>query len=241
MNKKHPEFAQRLINAMQAKGITRVELAKETNINYEMIRRYEEGLSKPREKGIKALANVLGITSTYLSFGEGEPIAKNEISNFRPISEWDEDTPLDSDEVEIPYYKNLAFACGHGNDNLITDDDEKRKLRMSRLTLQRLGIYQDQTFSATADGDSMSPTINDGNTIFVDKGRTKIKDGKIFAISHGGLHTCKRLYNLPNGGVRIVSDNKAEYKEIELSKKQIEEQEFVIIGWVYHWSNTERW
>ncbi len=178
----------------------------------------------------------LGLPKFYF-----EPLAKDEISNFRPVSEWDENTPLDGDEVEIPYYKTLAFACGHGNENLITEDEETRKLRMSRFTLQRLGIYRDNTFSATADGDSMSPTINDGNTIFVDKGRTTIKDGKIFAVSYGGLHYCKRLYNLPNGGIRVVSDNKEEFPEFELTKKEIEEQEFVIIGWIYHWSNTERW
>ncbi len=217
-----------------AKTSKHSQIAKDLNLSPSVITNWaKRGVSK--EGALKA-TEVYGGDANYILLGK-----KDEISNFRPISEWDEDTPLDGDEVEIPYYKTLAFACGHGNENLITEDEELRKLRMSRFTLQRLGIYRDNTFSATADGDSMSPTINDGNTIFVDKGRTTIKDGKIFAVSYGGLHYCKRLYNLPNGGIRVVSDNKEEFPEFELTKKEIEEQEFVIIGWIYHWSNTERW
>ena len=68
-----------------------------------------------------------------------------------------------------------------------------------------------------------------------------IKDGKIFAICLGGLFYCKRLYNLPLGGVRIVSDNSEEYPEINLTTEEKETQQFQIIGWVWQITRIERW
>ena len=107
------------------------------------------------------------------------------------------------------------------------------------MTLNKLGVYKDKTFAATTDDDSMLPTIQDGDTIFVDENRTRIKDGKIFAIEHGGLFYCKRLYNLPNGGVRVVSDNSDEFPEYTLTREQM--TDFKVIGWVYSISRLERW
>ena len=68
-----------------------------------------------------------------------------------------------------------------------------------------------------------------------------IKDGKIFAICLGGLFYCKRLYNLPLGGVRIVSDNSVEFPEIQLSAQEIIDQQLEIIGWVWQISSLESW
>ncbi|MEX7522341.1 helix-turn-helix transcriptional regulator, partial [Acinetobacter baumannii] len=89
--------------------------------------------------------------------------------------------------------------------------------------------------------DSMKPTINDGDIVFVDENRNYIKDGKVFAIEHGGLFRCKRLYNLPDGGVRIVSDNKEEYGEERLTKEQIIAQGFRVIGWIWKIDRIEVW
>ena len=87
----------------------------------------------------------------------------------------------------------------------------------------------------------MSPTIKDGDTIHIDLGRKNIKDGKIFAICFGGLFYCKRLYNLPLGGVRIVSDNSTEFPEMHLNAQEIIDQQLEIIGWVWQISSLESW
>ena len=59
----------------------------------------------------------------------------------------------------------------------------------------------------------MEPTIADGSPIAIDKGSRHIIDGKIYALDHGGMLRIKRLYKMPLGRVRLVSDNSDEYPE----------------------------
>lgn len=112
---------------------------------------------------------------------------------------------------------------------------------MSKVTLRNKGIEQSNALATTASGDSMSPTIRDGDTIHLDTGRKNIKDGKIFAICYGGMFIVKRLYNAPFGGVRVVSDNHVEYPEINLTAEEIASQKFEILGWVWQISSLENW
>jgi len=182
---------------------------------------------------LAAIAKYLGVDAYWLQTGiEGSAIT--------PIDAWDEDTPLDDDEVEIPFFKDFSFACGSGSigEALKT---EKRKLRVSKNTLRNRAIDKKNAVAVSASGDSMNPTIKDGDTIHLDLGRKTIKDGKIFAVCHGGLFMAKRLYNLPFGGVRIVSDNAAEFPEIQFTEQQIKEQEFEVIGWIWQISSMESW
>lgn len=188
---------------------------------------------------LPAIAKFLNVDSYWLQTGNG--LSGDEgISSLLPIESWDDETPLDDDEVEIPFFKDFSFACGSGsiNDFII---NEKRKLRMSKSTLRNLSITKDNAVAATAIGDSMSPTIQDGNTIHIDLGRKEIKDGRIFVICLGGLNYAKRLYNLPFGGVRIVSDNSEEYPEINLTAEEKETQQFQVIGWIWQIARIERW
>ncbi|MDR8330441.1 helix-turn-helix transcriptional regulator, partial [Acinetobacter baumannii] len=45
----------------------------------------------------------------------------------------------------------------------------------------------------------------------------------------------------PDGGVRIVSDNKEEYGEERLTKEQIIAQGFRVIGWIWKIDRIEVW
>jgi len=43
------------------------------------------------------------------------------------------------------------------------------------------------------------------------------------------------------GGIRIVSDNAAEYPEIHLTAQEIKDQQFEIVGWIWQISTMENW
>ena len=223
----------RINQRMRDLGLQHKDLVAATGASKGTVTNWINGVNNPTGKRLVQLAQALKTTSSWLLTGNSTP-------EFTQVEPWDSNTPLDDDEIEIPFFKDFSFACGGGSIGEAIAN-ETRKLRMSKATLRNLSIMKENAVAATAIGDSMSPTIKDGDTIHIDLGRNNIKDGKIFAICFGGLFYCKRLYNLPLGGLRIVSDNSTEFPEIHLNAQEIIDQQFEIIGWVWQISSLENW
>ena len=223
----------RIAQRMKELGLQHKDLVVATGASKGTVTNWISGVNTPTNERLIKLAQALKTTSSWLLTGNSSP-------EFAQVEPWDSNTPLDNDEVEIPFFKDFSFACGGGSISEAIAN-ETRKLRMSKATLRNLSITKENAVAATAMGDSMSPTIKDGDTIHLDLGRKNIKDGKIFAICIGGLFYCKRLYNLPLGGVRIVSDNAVEFPELHLSEQERIDQQFEIIGWVWQISSLENW
>lgn len=66
---KHSDFAERLTKLMSDREMSRNELSEATEISYEMIRRYTEGVAKPRSKKLNLICDVLETTASYLDYG----------------------------------------------------------------------------------------------------------------------------------------------------------------------------
>jgi hypothetical protein len=60
---------------------------------------------------------------------------------------------------------------------------------------------------AKVEGDSMEPTLKNGDLIFIDRDALRVKDGGVYAIAAAGGLFVKRVRKEPNGGVTLVSDN----------------------------------
>lgn len=70
------------------------------------------------------------------------------------------------------------------------------------------------------EGDSMEPTLEDGDLVLIDKGRTQPRTGAIFAVCVGGdLLQIKRL-EVIGELVRVIADNK-NYPVAELPAEQV--------------------
>lgn len=236
------EFKDRLKAARKHARMTQADLAKAVGTSQGSISDLEVGRNKISTNTVK-IAQVLGVNPVWLESGAGEMLLSmqsNISTNFEQIDDWDSLTPLDGDEIEVLFYKDFGVACGHGSDG-VAMADEKRRLRLSRATINRIGSHKDKVFATLAEGDSMSPTINDKDTIWVDQSKESIKDGKIFVFEYGGLFMCKRLYRLPNNGLKVVSDNEIDYPEWEISGDDREKNGFRLIGWVFHWSVMDSW
>ena len=231
------DIRDRIVKKMRELNLRQIDLINQLGVSKGTVSKWISGLNTPSSEVLPDLARVLNTSSQWLIKGDG--VDRSEVL-LQQVNAWDSNTPLDDDEVEIPFFKDFSFACGGGSIGEAIAN-ETRKLRMSKATLRNLSIMKENAVAATAIGDSMSPTIKDGDTIHIDLGRKNIKDGKIFAICFGGLFYCKRLYNLPLGGVRIVSDNSTEFPEMHLNAQEIIDQQLEIIGWVWQISSLESW
>ncbi|BCA91918.1 S24 family peptidase [Vreelandella aquamarina] len=123
----------------------------------------------------------------------------------------DEEAPLREGEVELPCFREVEFSAGDGRTQVVENGGHTMRFPLSKLA--KRGVSPEFAACATASGSSMEPTIADGSPIAIDKGTRHIIDGKIYALDHGGMLRIKRLYKLPLGRVRLVSDNSDEYPE----------------------------
>lgn len=224
-------LAQRLKQARTQAGLTQAQLGEKIGVSQNAIQKVEKG---GETKYINQLAKALNVKSEWLQFGTGEQSSEKQIeSNVGELGGfhlWNSETPLDDDEYEVPFLKDIEMAAGDGMFDQI-EDYNGFKLRFSKATLRRQGVQYENAVCVTASGDSMEPVIPDGTTIGIDLGYKTIRDGKIYAINHGGLLRVKILSRLPNDYVVIRSYNDEEYPDETAHLSEI-----TIIGRVFWWS-----
>ena len=110
------------------------------------------------------------------------------------------------------------------------------RIRLSLHTLDTIGVDPERAVGAYMVGNSMTDIIQDGATLAIDRGRTQIIDGEIYAVEHDGMLRIKYLYNRPGGGLRMRSHHATEHPDEYLTHEQRLEQNFLILGWVFWWS-----
>ncbi|MOA47150.1 HTH-type transcriptional regulator PrtR [compost metagenome] len=82
----------------------------------------------------------------------------------------------------------------------------------------------------------MEPRLSDGDVVGINTDDTRIRDGKAYGIRHGDLLRVKYLIEQPGGGVIILSMNREEFQDENLTYQQRREQ-LVVLGRVF-WSSS---
>lgn len=234
-------LSDRLNYAMNEMGMSQGQLAKKAGMAQPTIYRIASGKAQGSSK-ILDIAKALGVRAEWLLNGE-EPMRphrqthckQSEIpdeSEWGSVATWDSRTPLSNDEVEVPFLKDIEFACGNGR--IGSEDYNGFKLRFSKATLRRVGASTDGhgVVCFPARGNSMEPVIPDGATVAINTEDKNIVDGRLYAIDENGWKRIKMLYRTGPERVSIRSYNSAEFPPEDKSLREIE-----IIGRVF-WTAT---
>lgn len=243
----------RIRTLRKSHGLSQPALAKKAGVTQSTISDLENDKKSTSADNLMAIAKILKTTQEYLLTGE-HPEKMDAMDKIIELErQWraeKEKQELETDhqllrlisieEVEIKYFDDVHVSCGSGSFAEAMEQHAK-KITVNKNALTDRNILKENCVALPAMGDSMFPTIKDKDIVYVDLGRKTIRDGKVFAVCHGGLFKFKRLYQLPLGGVRIVSDNAAEYPEERLTAQEIIEQQFEVIGWAWSWQSLENW
>lgn len=109
--------------------------------------------------------------------------------------------------IRVRYFKDIYASAGGGAENYEANEEY---LNMDQETLVRLGALKPQNIEAiNVMGDSMEPTLNDGNIVFIDKTLTEINRGGIFVVATPGGLFIKRVQLKTDGMIDLISDNDA--------------------------------
>jgi phage repressor protein C with HTH and peptisase S24 domain len=197
-------FSARLVEVLDLVG-SRKNAAALVGVTYETLAHYVAGTVKPSFRVIARLAGLSGVSLDWLATGE-EPKRRGAIRSAAAVSQLS--TPeLTNDFVFIPRY-DVAASAGAGaiieSDRLVDFLAFKKDWIRRTLALdpQRLAVI-------SAEGDSMRPTIAEGDVLLVDTKITNVRDSAIYVLQLGGVLLVKRLRIRLDGGVDVISDNPA--------------------------------
>ncbi|MBA4783386.1 MAG: helix-turn-helix domain-containing protein [Rhizobiales bacterium] len=108
--------------------------------------------------------------------------------------------------VSIPRYAVQAAA---GSGALVQEEGAENFLVVSAAWLAALAPAGARVAALEAAGDSMYPTITDGDLIFINLNfqKRELSNGGIFVITVSDRTMVKRLQVMRNGDIKITSDN----------------------------------
>ncbi|CAI8846141.1 HTH-type transcriptional regulator PrtR [Pseudomonas serbica] len=227
-------------------GISPTELHRRTGVPQSTLSRILGGkIVDPSDKHISKIADYFAVSTDQL---RGRAVIAPTISARREaahsqltdISLWDDDTPIDDDEVSVPFLREVELAAGSGR--FVIEESERASLRFGKRSLRHNGVQFDQAKCVTVRGNSMLPVLRDGATVGVNAGKRgigDIVDGDLYAINHNGQLRVKQLYRLPTG-IRLRSFNREEHPDEDYSFLEMQEEQILILGHVFWWGMYAR-
>lgn len=120
----------------------------------------------------------------------------------------------EADEMELVPFYDIQASAGFGafNSEVYAPDDY---IGLSKRWLEVRGLYINRLVFITASGDSMYPTISDGDMLLINQAAKQPKDGKIYVFRQGDQLWVKRVQGIM-GGIRLISDNKTLYSPVDV-------------------------
>ncbi|WP_312321224.1 S24 family peptidase [Stenotrophomonas sp.] len=186
---------ERIKEARRLRGLTRPKLAEVARVKYPTL----AGIENNDQAGttqLPQIADALGVSAKWLQTGKGAMDA--------PAPQVDE-----SEYADVIGYSQ---AAGLGAGAEAVEYAETHSLKFKKTSLRRRGIHNKPLAVYYGKGDSMEPTIEDGDAILFDTSDTRPVDGVLYVIQVDGQanpeYYVKRAMVL-DAGVYFASDNPA--------------------------------
>jgi len=207
---------------------------------------YATGKVPLNVEALLKLAKALNFDASEVSTRLVSTVANVQQERIQPslkvgsIETWDDETPLDDDEVYVPFLQEVELAAGSGR--FVIEESDSARLRFFKKDLRHNGVQFSNAKCVKVGGNSMLPVLRDGATVGVNVGKntlSDIVDGDMYAINHNGQLRVKQVYRLPTG-IRLRSFNREEHPDEDYTFQQIQEQQISILGHVFWWAMYSR-
>jgi transcriptional regulator with XRE-family HTH domain len=185
-------------------GLNQGQLADIFKIKQGAVSKIENGTQKIDAYMLSLLVEKYDIRIKWLLSG----IDSEDLSN----------TPKDCDFTQIPL---VDVQLSEGNGSFVTSEEVKEYYQFRKDWLTQTVTSSKNAILVGVTGNSMEPTIYNGDVVMIDTGRTHIYEGEMYALRMDNTVMIKRLSHRPGDKVIIMSDNKKEYPPYETERKNI--------------------
>lgn len=194
-------------------------------------------LAEQRGASLSALSKLIGRNQTYLQqfIRKGSPrkLEENDrrtLAQFFGVDESELGAPDGPENSYVPAktprkswiaIPRLSLGASAGPGALAEDDAPVGHLGFSEGWLREMGLTPNVLTALSVAGDSMDPTLADGDEILVARADGRLRDG-IHVIRRDGTLMVKRLLFVREGQVAVISDNKAYPSDHAVSLEEVE-------------------
>lgn len=225
----------RLKAARKHAGLSQKELVSKLNglMSQQNISQLESGVNKGTEFVVQ-LAMACMVSPEWLATGKGDMTNSHSTNLYtkQTLSEYKVEPISLVDNPEYPSIRrvNLKLSAGIIGFSIEHDVEDKSPIVMQRQWFESRGYNPAKLLATGLKGDSMSPGMNDGDTIVINTEDTTPVDGIVFAINYEGEMLVKRMVR-DAGTWWLSSDNPDQRK---YPRKQCTGDLCLIIGRIVH-------
>lgn len=217
-------FGERIRKVRGGKSLT--EFAAGFGIHKNTLARYEKGESLPDGGFLAKLCEVYRVNPSWILTGQGPLHLPDPSSPDSPVAPADM-AGLDPDVyVYIPLYNVVASG---GDGSFLNGEEVIDALAFKREWIRsELRANPKDLALVNMTGESMEPTLGKDDVLLVNRRSGSSRSDGIYLVRAGDALLVKRLQFLPNGDVRVISDNQA-YEPFTV-RPESEHTDFKIIG-----------
>lgn len=113
----------------------------------------------------------------------------------------------DTDLPGFTLVPRLDIQASAGNGALAWSEEPVDFLAFQESWLRARNISPKYARVLTAKGDSMEPTIRDGDVLLVDTSIDRLRDNSIYIVVYDGFVLVKRVHGRVDGSIMLISDN----------------------------------
>jgi phage repressor protein C with HTH and peptisase S24 domain len=199
------EFGTRLRLIMQQFGSV-ADLARAVGVSDNAIYKWVTGRGKPGMLSLVNLAKAAGVSVEWLATGKGQPAKAK--ADGKPAA------PAKRGSTEPGMHRAASAADG-------PDPQAADYLNFNADWLRRtLNAEAKDLVLIEAVGDSMAPTIDEGDLVLADLRETRFKSDGIYVLDSGDDLSIKRVQRELDGKLTIRSDNPA-YKPVTVAAESV--------------------
>lgn len=211
--------------------MTQGVLAKSAGISQTTIADIERGRNSGSTK-IVDIARVLKVSVSWLNSGKGDMRAgvnnQSGSAHGTPIKSTDdsEENPLISRIRKV----KLKISAGISGFAIDPDYEDGNPIYFRKDWIESRGYKAGNLIAIMVQGQSMEPTLNNGDTVVINTADTTPRDGDVYAINYEGEAIVKRMIR-DSGVWWLSSDNQDKSR---YPNKQCSGDGCIVIGKVIH-------
>lgn len=192
-------LGKRIAQRMKELDIGQAELARRVGVSQPTISAIYNGETR-RPKDLRRIAIELDTSEAWL-LGETDDQSEGALASS------DKEALAEKLGLTLVPEMDIGFSMGGGSFLEVFEQKGVRAFDTQWLRTVSEGALG-KLFVAYGDGDSMEPTLRDGDVVLIDGGQRVInRPDRIWAVTYGDLGMIKRVRRVPGGSYELMSDN----------------------------------